>query len=150
MTLLETLRNDIITATKAGNNEQTQILNMVLATIKNIQIGSEKELTDSDVEKILRKEVKKIEDSISQYEKMGRDDLVKKEKADFEIVNGYLPELMDEGKVREIVSDKIEQLGIKDMREMGKLMGIVMKELEGKADGNTVKNIVQELLSNNG
>lgn len=148
MSLLETLRQDMITATKAGNSDETKILKMVLATIKNVQIDTQEELTDIDIEKILRKEIKKIEDSISQYEKMGREDLLESERKDFEVVNRYLPELMDEEKVREIVKSKIAQMGVKDMREMGKVMGVIMKELNGQADGNTVKNIVQDLLSN--
>jgi hypothetical protein len=120
---------------------------MVLATIKNAQLESSEELKDRDIEKILRKETKKIEDSINQYTQMSRDDLVAKEKADLQIINTYLPELMGDDDVKEIVKKKIEELGAKDMRDMGMVMGAVMKELDGKADGNTVKNIVQQLLS---
>lgn len=148
MSLLETLRSDMITATKAGDTDTSSVLKMVLATIKNTQIASEKELTDNDIEKILRKETKKIEDSISQYTQMGRDDLVEKEKIDLEVINRYLPELMSEEKVEEIVKSVVEKSGASDLRDMGKVMGMSMKELDGKADGNTVKNIVQRLLSN--
>lgn len=148
MSLLQTLRNDMITATKAGDKDIISILKMVLATIKNIQIDQSEELTDEKVEKILRKETKKIEDSISQYSKMGRDDLVENEKKDLNILQKYLPELMSEEKVREVVSAKIEELGVTDIREMGKVMGMVMQELQGSADGNVVKKIVSEILSN--
>lgn len=147
MSLLETLRKDMISATKAGDSEKSQVLKMVLATVKNEQIVAQKELEEKEVEKILRKESKKIEDSISQYKKMERGDLVEKEKKDLEIINNYLPELMSEDKVEEVVKVKIEELGAKDMRDMGRVMGVVMKELDGKADGKTVKDIVQELLS---
>ena len=75
-----------------------------------------------------------------------RDDLVKKEKQDLEILEEYLPELMNDEDIKKIVEKKIEQLGAQDIRDMGKVMGATMKELEGKADGNTVKNIVQSLL----
>jgi uncharacterized protein YqeY len=146
MTLLEELRKDMLTALKSGDKDKSQTLKMVVATIKNAQIESEKELSDKDVEKILRKEAKKIEDSIDQYQKMDRDDLVKKEKQDLEIINSYLPELMSDEDVKKVVEKKIEETGAQDMRDMGKVMGAVMKELEGKADGNTVKNIVQSIL----
>ena len=136
------------TAIKAGNIDIVQILKMVLATIQNAQIGSDKELTDTDIQKILRKETNKIEDSISQYTKMGRKDLVKSEKKDLEIIQKYLPELMNDKKIKEVVSKKITQLGVKDIKGMGKVMGAVMKELNGKADGNSVRNIVQEMLNN--
>jgi uncharacterized protein YqeY len=122
MSLLETLRNDMITATKAGDSDTNKILKLILASIKNAQIASDTELTDADVEKLLRKETKKIEDSIAQYEKMGRDDLVASEKKDFEIVNRYLPELMSEDKVREVVAKKIAETGAKDPRDMGRVM----------------------------
>ncbi|HCC68185.1 TPA: aspartyl-tRNA amidotransferase [Patescibacteria group bacterium] len=148
MSLLETLRIDMKTAIKAGNTDIVQILKIVLATIQNAQISSDKELTDTDIQKILRKETNKIEDSISQYSKMGRKDLVKSEKKDLEIMRKYLPELMNDKEIKEVVSKKITQLGVKDIKEIGKVMGVVMKELNGKADGNSVRNIVQEMLNN--
>jgi hypothetical protein len=146
MTLLEKLRKDMLTALKSGNKDKSQTLKMVVATIKNAQIESEKELTDKDIEKILRKEAKKTEDSIEQYQKMGRDDLVQKEKQDLEIIESYLPELMSDEEVKKVVEKKIKETGAQDMRDMGKVIGAVMKELEGKADGNTVKDIVQSML----
>ena len=146
MSLSEDIKKDMLTALKSGKKEKSQTLKMVVATIKNAQIESDKELTDKEVEKILRKESKKIEDSIDQYQKMGRDDLVKKEKEDLEIIQEYLPDLMSDEEIKKVVEKKIEDMGAKDMRDMGKVMGAVMKELDGKADGNTVKNIVQSLL----
>ena len=147
MSLLEQIRKDMISSLKDGDKERNQTLKMILATIKNAQLESSEELKDTDIEKILRKETKKIEDSISQYTQMGRDDLVSKEKADLEIINAYLPELMSDEDVKKIIESKINELGAQDMRDMGRVMGTVMKELDGKADGNTVKNIVQQLLS---
>lgn len=146
MSLSEEIKKDMLTALKSGDKKKSQTLKMLVATIKNAQIESEKELTDKDVEKILRKETKKIEDSIEQYQKMGRDDLVKKEKQDLEIIENYLPDLMSDEEIKKVVEKKVEQLGATDIRDMGKVMGAVMKELEGKADGNTVKNIVQSIL----
>jgi uncharacterized protein YqeY len=147
MSLLEQIRKDMLTALKSGEKDKSQTLKMVMATIKNAQIESEQELTDEEVEKILRKETKKIGDSIQQYQKMERDDLVEKEKQDLEIIEEYLPELMTEEEISKVVEQKIEQLGATDMRDMGKVMGTVMNELNGKADGNTVKNIVQSKLA---
>jgi hypothetical protein len=77
---------------------------------------------------------------------MGRDDLVQKEKQDLEIIESYLPELMSDEEVKKVVEKKIKETGAQDMRDMGKVIGAVMKELEGKADGNTVKDIVQSML----
>jgi len=146
MSLLEQIRKDMISSLKSGEKEKNQTLKMILATIKNAQLESSKELKDIDVEKILRKETKKIEDSIDQYTKMGREDLVNKEKLDFNIIKVYLPELMSEDDVKKIVETQIKKLGAQDMRDMGRVMGAAMKELDGKADGNTVKDIVQQIL----
>jgi len=134
-------------ASKDGDVNKSDILKMALASIKNAQIEVEEELSDTDIEKILRKEVKKVKDSIEQFEKMGREDLLSKEKSQLEVLESYLPELMGEDEVRKVVEKKIDELGAKDMKDMSKVMGVVMKELDGKTDGNTVKNIVQELLS---
>lgn len=147
MSLVDTLRKDMFQASKDGDVNKSDILKMALASIKNAQIEVEKELSDTDIEKILRKEVKKVKDSIEQFEKMGREDLLSKEKSQLEVLESYLPELMGEDEVRKVVEKKIDELGAKDMKDMGKVMGVVMKELDGKTDGNTVKNIVQELLS---
>ncbi|MDD2270106.1 MAG: GatB/YqeY domain-containing protein [Candidatus Dojkabacteria bacterium] len=147
MSLLEQIREDMLSAVRSEQKEKSETLKMLLATAKNAQIESEKGLTDADIEKILRKETKKIEDSIEQYKKMDRKELVEKEQKDLEIVNEYLPELMSEKDVEKLVEKKIEQLGALDIQDMGKVMGAVMKELEGKADGNTVKNIVQNKLT---
>ena len=147
MSLVDTLRKDMFQASKEGNTLKSDILKMAMAEIKNAQIASEKELEESDIEKILRKEVKKVQDSIEQFEQMQRDDLVKKEKEQLEVLNQYLSELLSEDDIRKVVEKKIQETGAESIRDMGKVMGIVMKELDGKADGNTVKTIVQELLS---
>jgi uncharacterized protein len=147
MSLVDTLHKDMFQATKEGQVERSDILKMALASIKNAQIEVEEELTDLEVQKILRKEVKKIKDSIEQFEKMKRDDLVAKEVIQLEVLQSYLPQPLSEQEVREVVKVKVEELGAESMRDMGKVMGVVMKELDGKTDGNTAKEIVQDLLS---
>ncbi|KKQ11729.1 MAG: GatB/YqeY domain-containing protein, partial [candidate division WS6 bacterium GW2011_GWC2_36_7] len=80
MSISENIRKDMFTASKEGRTDESDILKMALAAIKNAEIDSEKELTDEDVEKILRKEARKVTDAIDQYTKMGREDLLAKEK----------------------------------------------------------------------
>lgn len=147
MSLTDDLRKDMFTFSKEGNTNASDILKMALASIKNAQIAQESEMTQQDEEKILRKEVKKIEDSIAQFTLMGRVDLVEKEKSQLEILQKYLPELMSEEDIKAIINSKIKELNISSMNDMGKLMGAVMKETAGKADGNTVKNLVTQILT---
>lgn len=147
MSLIDTLREDMFDAIKNGPKEKSEILKMALASIKNAQIESDEELTDKDVQKILRDQVKKIKDAIEQFEKMKRDDLIAKESIQLEVLQSYLPQPMSEDEVRRVVQAKIKELNAESMKDMGKVMGAVMKDLEGKTDGNTVKGIVQDLLS---
>lgn len=148
MSLVDTIRKDMFQASKEGNSTKSDILKLALAEIKNEQIAlGKEELEENEVEKILRREVKKIVDSIEQFEKMQREDLVQREKAQLEVINEYLPELLGEDEVRKIVEQKVKEIGAVSVKDMGKIMGVVMKELDGKADGNTVKAIVLELLS---
>lgn len=146
MSISENIRKDMFTASKEGRVDESNILKMALAAIKNVEIDTGKELEDPEVEKILRKEARKITDAIDQYTKMGRDDLLVKEKAQLEILDKYLPQLLTEDEVRVVVKNKITELGITEMRDMGRLMGAVMAEIGSLTDGNTVKNIVSELL----
>jgi len=147
MSLTGDLRKDMFTFSKEGNTNASDILKMALASIKNAQIAQESEMTAQDEERILRKEVKKIEDSIAQFTLMGRNDLVEKEKSQLEILQRYLPELMSEEDIKTIINSKIKELNISSMSDMGKLIGAVMKETAGKADGNTVKNLVTQILT---
>ncbi len=146
MSLFEQIQKDMIKAVKSDYKETSQTLKMLIASIKNAQIKSKEELTDKEIEKILRKEAKKVKDSIEQYKKMGREDLVEKEQKDLKIIEEYLPEMMSEAEIKKVVKEKIEELEATDMNDMGKVMGSVMSQLDGQADGNTVKNIVQSML----
>ena len=146
MSFLDDVRKDMFLAIKEGNSEKSDILKMVLASAKNYEIEIGKTLEDSDVEKIFRKEVKKVKDSIEQFEKMGREDLLEREKAQLEVLQSYIPELMSEEDVRTFVKAKIQELNVQDKRDMGRLMGAVMKEIGSKADGGVVKSVVDSLL----
>ena len=147
MSLTDDLRKDMFTFSKEGNTNASDILKMAIASIKNAQLAQESEMTAQDEERILRKEVKKIEDSIAQFTLMERVDLVEKEKSQLEILQKYLPELMSEEDIKTIINNKIKELDISSMNDMGKLIGAVMKETAGKADGNTVKNLVTQILT---
>ena len=146
MSLLENIRKDMLDASKQGDDITVDILKLVIADIRNEQIALDKELTDEDVLKVLRKQEKKIKDSIEQYTKMERDDLVSRESAQLKVIEKYLPSLMSEDEITKIVSRVIADTKASGMHSMGLVMGSVMKELNGKADGNLVKDVVGKLL----
>lgn len=147
MSLVENIRKDMFEGTKVGNVQKVDILKLVLADIKNEEISLGEKLSDDQVLKVLRKEKKKVEDSISEYTKMNREDLVAKETLQLEILNEYLPAQMSEEDIKKIVSRVVKENNVSDVREMGRVMGMVMRELNGQADGNVVRNIVQNTLS---
>jgi len=146
MSIIESIRKDMFAASKEGKTEESDILKMALAAFKDAEIETQKELSDIEIEKILRKETKKITDSIDQYSKMGREDLLKIEKVQLEVLNKYLPKLLSPQEVKEVVVRKIKELNTTSIKDMGKVMGAVMQEIGSKTDGNTVKDIVSELL----
>ncbi|HRX44200.1 MAG TPA: GatB/YqeY domain-containing protein [Candidatus Dojkabacteria bacterium] len=146
MSLLENIRKDMLDASKQGDDITVDILKLVIADIRNEQIALDKELTDEDVLKVLRKQEKKIKDSIEQYTKMERDDLVSRESAQLKVIEKYLPSLMSEDEITKIVSRVIADTNASGIQSMGLVMGSVMKELNGKADGNLVKDVVGKLL----
>lgn len=137
----------MLDAVKAKDVVKVDILKMALASLKNAEIEKGDSLDEKTQENILRKEVKKLKDAFEEYSKASRDDLAKKEKQQLEILEAYLPELMSEDEVREFVKKKVEELGVQGPGDMGKVMGVVMKELQGKADGGMVNNIVKDVLN---
>lgn len=128
---------------------KTSVLRMVISAIGYFETnkgGAGYEATDEDVLAVIQKEVKQHRDSIEQFEKAGRVELVEKETAELEILKKYLPEQMGEGDVRVLVKQVLELTQASSMADMGKIMGALMPKLKGKADGGLVGKIVKEEL----
>ena len=123
-------------------------LRMLLAEIKRYQIDEKTEATDEVVLTIINKMVKQRKDSIEQFTKGGRDDLASKEKDQLEVIKQYLPEQLSENKIREIVEAAVNSTQASSMQDMGKVMGAIKSELQGKADMGLVSQIVKSSLSN--
>lgn len=108
--------------------------------------GPSGELSDEEALSVIRRESKKRKDSIEQFASGGRNDLVEKEQAELNILNEFLPALMNAEQIKPIVEQKKSELGVTDKSGQGKLMQAVMAELKGKADGTTVKQVVESIL----
>ncbi len=147
MSLSEKIRKDMIDAVKAKDVSRIDILKMALASLKNAEIEKGELLEQKEQESVLRKETKKLKDAYEEYTKAGREDLAEKEKTQLEILQAYLPKLMDESEIREIVEKTAKELNAEGPRDMGKVIGAVMKKLQGKADGGVVNNIVKDVLN---
>jgi hypothetical protein len=105
------------------------------------------EVSDESALTIIKRQVKQHKDAIEQFKTGGRDDLVNAETAELTILEEYLPELMSEDQIKAVIEKKKTELGITNKAEMGKLMGAVVKELKGQADGAVVKKLAEELLA---
>jgi len=147
MSLLETIRKDMIEASKKGDVDSTNILKLAIASIKNAEIAKGDKLSDEEILKVLRKEESKIKDSIAEFTKMGRKDLIERESRQLKVISSYLPNLMSREEIEKVVSKAVADTHAEGLKSMGAVMGIVMKELNGKADGSVVKEVVQEFLS---
>ena len=141
MSLLVQVEKDYQQAFKERKESEISTLRLILAALKNERIKKMADLTDEDIISVLKSEIKKRNDAILDYEKGQRPDLAAKEKQEIIILEKYLPEQLDEVSIRKSV-----QAIIKETQEanIGKLMGVVMKELKDQADGNLVKKIVEE------
>ncbi|WP_297075303.1 GatB/YqeY domain-containing protein [uncultured Enterococcus sp.] len=146
MTLLSTLNDDMKTAMKAKDKERLSVIRMLKASLQNEQIKVGHELNDEEELTILSREMKQRRDSLTEFEKAGREDLVEKVKGEIIIVEKYLPQQLTEEEIRQIVSDAIVKTNATSAKEFGKVMGVVMPQVKGKADGNQVNAIVKELL----
>ena len=152
MALKEQILEDLKTAMKAKDKDRLQVLRSLKAKLQEKEIAERKDgeatLTEDQAIAVLMKAAKQRKESITQFEEGGREDLAEKEKAELEIFEEYLPKMLTEDVVREVVSKKIADLGAEGPQDMGKVMGPIMGMLKGKADGGLVSKVVKEELSN--
>ncbi|WP_424685523.1 GatB/YqeY domain-containing protein [Enterococcus sp.] len=146
MTLLSTLNDDMKTAMRAKDKERLAVIRMLKASIQNEEIKVGHVLNDDEELTILSREMKQRRDSLAEFENVGRDDLSEKVKVEIAIVEEYLPAQLSDDEIREIVKQAIAKTGAASVKEFGKVMGVVMPQVKGKADGNQVNAIVKELL----
>ncbi|HSE18954.1 MAG TPA: GatB/YqeY domain-containing protein [Pyrinomonadaceae bacterium] len=147
MSLTKQIVADLTAAMKAQDAARTSTLRMVKAAMMNRQIEKGSELDDDDMQKLLRSLVKQRRDSIEQYEKAGRQELVDKEKAEMNVIETYLPQAASREEIEQAVSAAIAETGASSMKDMGKVMKAAQTALAGKnADGRIVSELVKAKL----
>jgi uncharacterized protein YqeY len=162
VSLKEKIQTDLKKAMQEKEADRVSVLRMLVAAILNKEKekrhklskdGEELEkldqlskLTDQEVIETISSEVKKRKDSIEEYGKAKRQDLVENEKKELDILMEYMPEQMSQEEIRRLAKEKIEELGASGPQDTGKVMGALMPQVKGKADGNLVNKIVQEEL----
>jgi len=146
MTLKETFMEEMKNAMKEKDTMKKNVVTMVRSAIKQYEVDNRVELDDEGVLEIIIKEVKKRKDSLPEYEKSGRDDLIKNLTEEINYLSKYLPAQMSEEEVREVIKATIEEVGATSVRDMGKVMGSVIAKTKGRADGKIINAIVKDLL----
>lgn len=146
MSLKEKIRDDLKTSMKNQDKVSLGVLRLLNSDIRNKEIELIREVTDDEVVKIIKSNVKKRKDSIEMYRQGKREDLAKQEEGELEILQKYLPKEMDESVIREMVKSLMVKKGLNKPEDFGSLMKEVMKETKGNADGKTVSSLVKEEL----
>ncbi|HIE78532.1 MAG TPA: GatB/YqeY domain-containing protein [Candidatus Thioglobus sp.] len=141
------ITDDMKSAMKARDKESTRATRMILEAIKQKEVDDRTVLDDSQVITVINKMVKQRKDSISQFTDAGREDLVKVEKDELAILNTYMPKQLSDEEIVLFVDKAINDLGASSMQDMGKLMGILKGQLDGKVDMGAVSQLIKAKLS---
>ena len=148
--LKDRLRSDLTTAMKARDDIRSSTLRMVLTAITNAEVAGKqaRELTDEDVMGVLTSEGKKRREAAEAFDGAGRTEQAAKERAEFDVLAGYLPEQLGDDEIAALVAEAIESTGARDegMRGMGKVMGALQPKVKGRADGGAVAAEVRRQL----
>ena len=147
MTLKQRLTDDMKAAMKGGEKVRLGVIRLINAAIKQREVDERIVLDDPAVLSVLEKMLKQRRDSVSQYEAAGREDLAAIERAEIVVIDGYLPEKLDEAAILAEVRAAIAQTGASGPAEMGKLMGVLKPRLAGKADMGLVSALVKKALA---
>jgi uncharacterized protein YqeY len=148
MDLNERLTQDMKAALKAGPSGKVRLetIRFLRAAVKNAEIEKQAPLSDDEILGIITKQVKQLRDSIADFQRSNRQDLIERAQAEIDVLSGYLPEQLSADEVRDLARQVIAQVGAQGPKDMGRVMGPLMAQTKGRADGKLVQQIVKELL----
>ncbi|HOY44414.1 MAG TPA: GatB/YqeY domain-containing protein [bacterium] len=147
MSLLDRLTEDMKSAMKAGAAVRLGTIRLLRGQIKDAAIDKRAELTDDEMLGVLANAAKKRREAIEAYRNAGRVDLAEKEEAELAVIQGYLPAALDAAEIETIIDRAIAEAGAQTIRDLGKVMPLVMNETKGRADGKMVSEMVRRKLS---
>ena len=146
MPLKETLAEDLKESMKSKDKVKKNVITMVRAAIKQREVDERIELSDAEIIDIMAKQVKQKKDSIEEFQKGNRLDLVNLTNEEIKILLNYLPPQLSEEELEQIVKDAIEETQAQTKKDLGKLMAVIMPKVKGKADGKQINQIVARYL----
>ena len=148
MDIKDQIDSDIVKAMKSGDKATTETLRGLKSAIKYAEIDIGHDLDNEETLTVIAKQAKQRRDSITEFKKAERNDLVEKETTELALLEKYLPAQLSEDDIEKVVQAVITELGVTDMKGMGQVMQRTMADLKGQADGKVVNQIVRKLLSN--
>jgi len=140
--MLEKIRQNMKKALKERDKTTLSTLRLLLSEVKNEELRLRRELTEEEIWTLIQRGIRRRQDSIEQFSKGGRQDLVEKEEAEVAVLKKYLPPSLSEEELAKIVADLIAELGVKEKKEMGKVMREVMGRYKGRVEGSVAQRIV--------
>ena len=147
MSLKEKLAEDLKAAMKNKEIVRKNVVQMVRAGVLQVEKDNKVTLDDEGILEVIAKQLKQRRDSLPDYEKSGREDLIAELKAEMDVLMEYLPEQLTEDELRVIVEEAVAQTGASSMKDMGKIMAAVMPKVKGRADGRMINEIAKAVLS---
>ena len=141
------LQADMKSSMKSGDKKRLGVIRLMLSAIKQVEVDERIELDDARVIAVLDKMVKQRRESISQFASAGRDDLTAIEQAELEIIGEFMPEALSEAEIDAMVDQTIAATGASSIRDMGKVMGMLKPQLQGRADMSQVSQLIKSRLS---
>jgi uncharacterized protein YqeY len=145
--MLKKIQDDMKQAMKAGDKKRLSTIRMLLAAIKNESIEKRKELSSEDISAVIQREIKQRRTAIAEFRAGGREDLVQENEAEIAVLESYLPPQLSDAELEALVRQVVAETGASSLREMGKVMGKIMPQVKGKADGGRVQAIVRKVLA---
>lgn len=146
MSLKERIQQDMKDAMRAGDKPRLAAIRLILASIKQKEVDERKDLDDAEITAVLDRMVKQRRESIGQFEKAGRNDLVEQETSELAIIREYLPEQLSQDQLHALIDDAMEQTGASSIKDMGKVMGHLKPKLQGRADMGAVSALIKARL----
>ena len=147
MSLYEELDQSFKSALKKRDDIRVSVLRLIRTAIKNKEVQARRKLEDKEILSLISTQTKQRREAIDQFEQGGRTDLVKREKAELEILQSYLPQQLDLTEIEAAVAGIIDEEGAQSMKDMGRVMKIFMARYAGQADGKMVNEVVKDKLS---
>lgn len=147
MSFDDTIRAQLTAAMKSGDTGRRDALRLLVAALHNARIAAGAELDDEQATQVLQREAKQRRESIEEFRKGNREDLVRIEEAELEVINSFLPAALTDDEVEAVVRAVIADVGASGAGDVGKVMGPLMKQLAGRADGKRANALVRELLA---